>query len=111
MPAPSIQVVVLVAGADDREAAVETEKVLYELGVAHEVVEHAGSAVSLRVTLENAVERGARVIIAFAGDDIRLPERAAQCCSRPVIGVPLSVAALHLLGNLPEGVAVGVADP
>jgi 5-(carboxyamino)imidazole ribonucleotide mutase len=109
-----LQVAVLMGSESDREVMEVCLRELERLGIACELVVHSAHRTpdATRAYVAEALERGARVLIAGAGMSAALPGFVASLTIRPVIGVPLASGlpdgsdALLAIAQMPPGVPV-----
>lgn len=105
-----VDVAIVIGSESDREVAKKAERVLDELGVAHET--QVLSAHRNPEKLEAYVaSSNAKVFIAIAGLAAHLPGFIATRTQRPVIGVPVNKAlggldSLLSIVQMPRGVPV-----
>jgi len=96
------QVLLLMGSGSDHAVMVETEKLLFELGVGCDV--HIASAhrtpEKVQKLVSEAEERGVKVIVAAAGLAAHLAGAVAAKTVLPVIGVPLEASPLGGLDSL-----------
>ncbi len=105
---------IIVGSKSDRPMLEETEEVLTQLGIEHEVVVASAHRTPERVMewATSARERGIEVIIAAAGGSAGLPGVAASWTTLPVIGVPVpssdlgGVDSLYSIAQMPPGIPV-----
>lgn len=105
---------IIVGSKSDRPMLEETEEVLTQLGIEHEVVVASAHRTPERVMewATSARERGVEVIIAAAGGSAGLPGVAASWTTLPVIGVPVpssdlgGVDSLYSIAQMPPGIPV-----
>lgn len=114
MTSENPQVLIIMGSKSDHAVMVETEKLLGEFGISHEV--HIASAhrtpEKVSRLASEAAGRGVKVIIAAAGLAAHLGGAIAARTLLPVIGVPLEASSLGGLDSLlsmvqmPPGVPV-----
>ena len=105
---------IIVGSKSDRPMLEETEEVLTQLGIEHEVVVASAHRTPERVMewATSARERGIEVIIAAAGGSAGLPGVAASWTTLPVIGVPVpssdlgGIDSLYSIAQMPPGIPV-----
>ena len=105
---------IIIGSKSDRPMLEETEEVLTQLGIEHEVVVASAHRTPERVMewATSARERGIEVIIAAAGGSAGLPGVAASWTTLPVIGVPVpssdlgGVDSLYSIAQMPPGIPV-----
>ena len=105
---------IIVGSKSDRPMLEETEEVLTQLGIEHEVVVASAHRTPERVMewATSARERGVEEIIAAAGGSAGLPGVAASWTTLPVIGVPVpssdlgGIDSLYSIAQMPPGIPV-----
>ncbi|MBI4667353.1 MAG: 5-(carboxyamino)imidazole ribonucleotide mutase [Nitrospinae bacterium] len=113
-----MDVLILIGSESDMDTAVESEKVLNEMGVTYEL--HICSAhrtpEKTRALVKRAEAEGAKVIIAGAGMSAHLAGVVSAETVLPVIGIPMGGGALNGMDalmstvNMPGGVPVATVS-
>jgi len=114
MPEP-VDVLVVMGSRSDWDTMRHAADTLSQLGIAHDVSVLSAHRTPQRLPefVEQAAQRGARVIIAGAGGAAALPGMLAALTTIPVLGVPIAGAslggmdALLSIVQMPAGVPVG----
>lgn len=105
---------IIVGSKSDRPLLEETEDVLTQLDIEHEVIVASAHRTPERVMewATSARERGIEVIIAAAGGSAGLPGVAASWTTLPVIGIPVpssdlgGIDSLYSIAQMPPGIPV-----
>lgn len=105
---------IIVGSKSDRPLLEETEEVLTQLDIEHEVIVASAHRTPERVMewATSARERGIEVIIAAAGGSAGLPGVAASWTTLPVIGIPVpssdlgGIDSLYSIAQMPPGIPV-----
>lgn len=105
---------IIVGSKSDRPLLEETEDVLTQLDIDHEVIVASAHRTPERVMewATSARERGIEVIIAAAGGSAGLPGVAASWTTLPVIGIPVpssdlgGIDSLYSIAQMPPGIPV-----
>lgn len=105
---------IIVGSKSDRPLLEETEDVLTQLDIEHEVIVASAHRTPERVMewATSARERGIEVIIAAAGGSAGLPGVAASWTTLPIIGIPVpssdlgGIDSLYSIAQMPPGIPV-----